>query len=97
MLISVGEQEKVLEKEYKYRTEETVWSRLLFLAIIAVCSGLMFYICIVVYTNWGMITSMLMAVPLLYTLLKLFLSFFYRAYQDDVGENKKSKCYCAFL
>ncbi|AQY52536.1 hypothetical protein UE46_10245 [Listeria weihenstephanensis] len=49
----------------------------------------MFYICIVVYTNWGMITSMLMAVPLLYTLLKLFLSFFYRAYQDDVGENKK--------
>ncbi|MBC6315573.1 glycosyltransferase [Listeria grandensis] len=87
-MISVDSKEQDMNKEYQYRKEETNWSRLLFLAIISICSSLMFYICIIVYTNWGMLTSMLMAAPLLYALLKLFLSLFYRPYQDEVGDSK---------
>lgn len=70
-------------KEPPYRRIETLWSRLLFLAIIAICCMFIFYIFVVVFSNWGAVVSMLMAIPLLYVLLKLFLSLFYRPYRDE--------------
>ncbi|WP_159101148.1 hypothetical protein [Listeria grandensis] len=53
-MISVEAKEQVINKEYKYRKEETNWSRLLFLAIISICSSLMFlYMHHCLYKLWN--------------------------------------------